>query len=140
LENTFNYLKLSSLVDFYGWIRDKEKLFSILDESHILILTSLSEGTPLVFFESFARGLVVITTHFPGAEEIVEDGVNGYLVKCKSNDFPVGEFVEKIKLLITNPELYEQISSNNIEKVKYWTIEKLGEEYRRRVKNLLELK
>jgi glycosyltransferase involved in cell wall biosynthesis len=65
LENTFNYLKLSSLVDFYGWIRDKEKLFSILDESHILILTSLSEGTPLVFFESFARGLVVITTHFP---------------------------------------------------------------------------
>jgi glycosyltransferase involved in cell wall biosynthesis len=52
----------------------------------------------------------------------------------------VGEFVEKIKLLITNPELYEQISSNNIEKVKYWTIEKLGEEYRRRVKNLLELK
>jgi len=140
LIESFQRLNLIEFVDFHGWVKDKESLLSILDESHILVLTSISEGTPLVFFESFARGLVVVSTNFPGAEEVVKEHINGYLIDCdKSNDTVAVKFAQKIEFLITNPEIYEQISRNNIERAKEWTIEKITREYRKRIERLLNI-
>ena len=134
-----NQLNLEKDVDFYGWIKDRTRLFEILDESHLLILPSIAgEGTPLVFFEAFSRGLPVISTHFPGAEEIIENEVNGYLVDYATDGDIINQFAEKIEYLIQNPEIYEQISKNNIEKAKEWTMEEFLKIQRERVLRVLK--
>jgi glycosyltransferase involved in cell wall biosynthesis len=133
-----NQLNLEKIVDFYGWVKDKEKIFEILDESNILLLPSIAgEGTPLVFFEAFSRGLPVISTKFPGAEEVIEDGINGYLVNYSTDEDFVNQFVEKIEFLIKNPEIYEKISKNNLEKAKEWTMEEFSKIQRERVIKLV---
>jgi glycosyltransferase involved in cell wall biosynthesis len=133
-----NQLNLEKIVDFYGWVKDKEKIFEILDESNVLLLPSIAgEGTPLVFFEAFSRGLPIISTKFPGADEVIIDGINGYLVNYSTDENIVNQFVEKIEFLIKNPEIYEKISKNNIEKAKEWTMEKFSKIQRERILFLL---
>jgi glycosyltransferase involved in cell wall biosynthesis len=133
-----NKLNLEKLVDFYGWVKDKEKIFEILDESSVLLLPSIAgEGTPLVFFEAFSRGLPIISTKFPGAEEVIEDGINGYLVDYSTDEDIVNQFVDRIEFLIKNPRIYEQMSKNNIEKAREWTMEKFSKIQRERVIKLV---
>jgi len=133
-----NQLNLEKIVDFYGWVKDKEKIFEILDESNVLLLPSIAgEGTPLVFFEAFSRGLPVISTKFPGATEVITDGVNGYLVDYSTDEDIVNQFVDKIEFLIKNPRIYEQMSKNNIEKAKEWTMEEFSKIQRERIIKLI---
>jgi glycosyltransferase involved in cell wall biosynthesis len=133
-----NKLNLEKLVDFYGWVKDKEKIFEILDESSVLLLPSIvGEGTPLVFFEAFSRGLPIISTRFPGAEEVIEDGINGYLVDYSTDEDIVNQFVDRIEFLIKNPRIYEQMSKNNIEKAREWTMEKFSKIQKERVIKLI---
>lgn len=52
-----------------------------LTEASFLLLTSTSEGFPLVLVESLAAGCIPIAYDIPyGPSDIVEDGVNGFLV------------------------------------------------------------
>jgi len=133
-----NQLNLEKIVNFYGWVKDKERIFEILDESSVLLLPSIAgEGTPLVFFEAFSRGLPIISTSFPGADEVITDGINGYLTDYSTNENIGNQFIEKIEFLIKNPEIYEKISKNNIEKAKEWTMEEFSKIQRERIIKLL---
>jgi glycosyltransferase involved in cell wall biosynthesis len=50
------------------------------------VLASFAEGLPVVLMESLALGRPVITTDVAGIPELVEDGVNGWLVPPGSVD------------------------------------------------------
>jgi glycosyltransferase involved in cell wall biosynthesis len=122
----------------FGWIKDRKKLFEILKESDILVFTSKpGEGLGLTILEGMSQGLPIISTKCGGPEEIINDGINGYLVDYSNDEDIVNQFVEKIKLLIKNPEIYEKISKNNIEKAKEWTIERFSKIQRERILFLL---
>lgn len=60
------------------------------------------EGMSNVLLESCAAGRPIITTDRPGCGEIVDDGVNGYIVKQQDVD----DLVEKIERFIALP--YDQ--------------------------------
>lgn len=55
-----------------------------IEQSHCIILPSYREGMPRTMMESLAMSRPVITTKVPGCREIVEEGVNGYLVDARS--------------------------------------------------------
>jgi glycosyltransferase involved in cell wall biosynthesis len=62
------------------WIRQTEDVRPYLASATAVILPSYREGLPRSLTEGAAMAKPIITTAVPGCKEIVENGVNGYLV------------------------------------------------------------
>jgi len=77
LERLSEELGLRGRVHFTGWLVDVAPLLRELD---IFISPSHTEAFGLSIVEAMASGLSVIATRTEGAQEIIEDGVNGLLV------------------------------------------------------------
>ena len=73
------------------------------------------EGMSNVLLESCAAGRPIITTNRPGCKEIVEDGINGYLIECKDTN-ALKEKVEQF-INLTNEEK-KQMGLNGRKKVE----------------------
>jgi glycosyltransferase involved in cell wall biosynthesis len=71
-------------VSFSEFTRD---MYEIWSSHHALILPSRSEGLPLTVIEAMALGRVVIATNAGGTNEIVEEGVTGFLGDASEKDF-----------------------------------------------------
>jgi glycosyltransferase involved in cell wall biosynthesis len=54
---------------------------------HALVLPSRSEGLPLVVLEAMAAGRVVITTTAGGSQEVIRDGVTGFICEAGTESF-----------------------------------------------------
>ena len=72
--------KLNAKVNFMGVIGN-DQLPGVLNRYRYYIQPSLYEGMPKALLEAMACGLVCIGTDVAGINEVVEDGVNGYLAK-----------------------------------------------------------
>jgi glycosyltransferase involved in cell wall biosynthesis len=70
---------LTPYVSFLGESPDRE-LACLLAESQVLAVPSSYEGFGIVYVEGMGFGLPVIAAHAGGAEDIVRDGINGFLV------------------------------------------------------------
>lgn len=90
------------IIYWKGWINNIE---SVLKETHIICLPSYREGLPKALIEGAAFGLPIVTTDTVGCRDVVEDGVNGFLVPIKNVD----ELVNKLSLLIKNKTLRKKM-------------------------------
>ena len=52
-----------------------------LSDHHCIILFSAYEGTPGSLMDGMSCGLIPITTFFPGVEELVKTGENGFIIQ-----------------------------------------------------------
>jgi len=71
-------IKKKAKVNFMG-VTPNSELAQILNRYQYYILPSLYEGMPKTLLEAMACGLVCIGTDVTGINEVIEDGVNGYL-------------------------------------------------------------
>jgi len=71
-----------------------------MKESNIVIIPSVSEGMPNVLFEAMATGNIVIATRVGGIPELIEDGVNGFLIDSQSYE----KIIEVLRNLDTNSD------------------------------------
>jgi glycosyltransferase involved in cell wall biosynthesis len=72
--------KCDAKVNFMGVVPNNE-MPAVLNRYRYYILPSLHEGMPKTLLEAMACGLVCIGTNVEGINNIIEDGVNGYLAK-----------------------------------------------------------
>ena len=63
----------------------QESIYKKMKESDCLILSSVDEGISNVVLESMAIGLPVISSDCGGMEEIITDGVNGYIFQSRDS-------------------------------------------------------
>jgi glycosyltransferase involved in cell wall biosynthesis len=96
---------LVSSVHLLGWRRDVAEILRCLD---VFALTSLWEGLPRVYLEALASGVPIVGTRVDGAEEVIRDGVNGYLLKPGDVD---GLSVRVLQVLSRPGELMQNKSS-----------------------------
>lgn len=68
-------------VEWWGW---QDNVPTVISMSHIVCLPSYREGLPKILIEAASCGRPIITTDVPGCREVVQDGVNGYLVPAKN--------------------------------------------------------
>ena len=97
-------LNLLECVNYAGkkFGKDKDIAFS---NSDIFILPTLNDCFPLVLLEAMQYSIPVVSTFEGGIQDIVEDGVTGFLVQQKN----VEELAKKLELLIKSTELRQQM-------------------------------
>ena len=107
-------------IKLYGWVTHKE-LPKLLKDSHIFVLASTTatsdgnqEGIPNVLKEAMATGLPVVSTRHAGIPEIVEDGINGFLVPERDENL----LTNKIEYLIIHPEFWSKMGRQGRKKIK----------------------
>ncbi|MBA7486010.1 D-inositol-3-phosphate glycosyltransferase [subsurface metagenome] len=115
LEQLANEAGIGDRVCFCGRIDWGPKLFEKLDEAHLFVLSSLTEGMPRVVIEAMARALPVIATNVGGVHEIIEPE---FLVPVKKAEF----LSEKIASLWGNPRELERVSKRNFEKAQEFSL------------------
>jgi glycosyltransferase involved in cell wall biosynthesis len=93
---------LTDRVRFLGLRTDVARLLSAAD---LFLLTSVSEGIPLVLIEAMAAGLPVVSTDVGGVGEVVEDGRTGLLAPSGDD----GALAEKVLLLARDPAECERM-------------------------------
>jgi glycosyltransferase involved in cell wall biosynthesis len=71
---------LSGFVLLHGSL-DKEPLIEILKQAHVLVVPSSYEGFGIVYLEGMCFGLPAIGTTAGAANEIIQDGVDGFLIE-----------------------------------------------------------
>jgi glycosyltransferase involved in cell wall biosynthesis/GT2 family glycosyltransferase len=74
---------LDKQVQITGWLSNEAVRQHILD-ARALVLPSFAEGLPVVLMEALALGRPVVSTYVAGIPELVENGVNGWLVPAGS--------------------------------------------------------
>lgn len=101
----------SSNICFLGFRRDISQILTITD---ISILSTFTEGISNSIMESMAMGVPVIASDGGGTKEIVEDGINGFLVPIKS----ISSLKHKINLLLSNDDLRCKMGINALKTIK----------------------
>ena len=99
-------------VRFLGWIQDSDKL-AAFGRAHVLVLPSYIEGLPVVLLEAMAAGLPVVASRVGGIPDLVEDGVNGFLIEPGD----VKALSESILRLLTDTELRHSMGAASLQLV-----------------------
>jgi glycosyltransferase involved in cell wall biosynthesis len=85
LERRARSMGLTNRVDFVG-AKSQAEVAALLAEADIFVLPSYAEGVPVVVMEALGSGVPVVASFVGGMAELVEDGVNGYLVRPADAD------------------------------------------------------
>lgn len=83
LERLVSELRLEGQVQFLGLCRNVPEL---LRSHRVAVLSTHYEGMPLALIEGMAAGCAVVGSAVPGVQEVIDDGVDGLLVRAADPD------------------------------------------------------
>ena len=85
------------------------KMLELYKEYAMFVMTSRFEGFAMVNIEAHYSKLPIVSFDCDcGPDEIIQDGVNGYLIEC----FDTDKMANKINYLIENPDVRKEMSDN----------------------------
>ena len=112
---------IADYVDFLGYRRDIFDLDGMCDLS---LSSSRQEGLPINLIEAMALGNPIVATDVRGNNDLVEDGVTGYLVPLNDSKL----MAEKINYLIENPQLCMDFGNKALERIIKFSVENVNNE------------
>ena len=101
-------LGLENKIKFSG-LYAKEESPEIYNWADVFVMPSLNEGMSNNLLEALASGLPVLMTPTGGAEELISDGKNGFLIKMQD----VESIVDKLEILIKNPAKCDELGKDS---------------------------
>ena len=124
-------LNMQDSVKFMGFRNPLE----ILPQTGVMVLSSVSEGLPLVILEAFAAGIPVVATDVGACRQLImghgqEDEAIGPAGGVVNINNPQGLAMEALKLL-NNPTEWQRASRSAITRVEsYYTHQRMFDSYR----------
>ena len=104
-------LGVGERVVFLGHREDTDVLLQALD---IFVLPSLSEGIPMALLEAMAASRPIVASRVGGIPEIIEDGVEGFLVESMD----VNGLAERCRRLIESPDVARKMGEQGRKRVE----------------------
>ncbi len=100
------YVDLQDQVKWLGWL-SKDEAMKEVSHNHLLVHTSLKEGTPHSILEALGMGVPVMCHNTCGMAEVVNDN-NGFLIPYESPEISVQYIIDIISEIISNPDLIDE--------------------------------
>lgn len=110
VEECIKKYHLVGSVDMKGFISKPGPEMRELD---VLVISSNSEGTPLVLLEAMSYGIPVVSTKVGAIPVVINDGVDGVLCDCSSESLAEG-----VLKLINNREFYKEVARQAFSTIK----------------------
>ena len=109
--------ELESLCDgkYIKWLDFQKDIKSILAQSHIMAFPShYREGVPKSLIDACAIGRPIVTTNSIGCKDVVDDGINGFLVPVRDSE----TLAQKLRILIEDKDLRIRMGKASREKAE----------------------
>jgi glycosyltransferase involved in cell wall biosynthesis len=106
------------------WI-SQEHMPEFYDALDVYVCASLSEGTPNPVLEAMACGLPVLSTDVGIVRSAFGPLQREFLVQDRQSP----EFYEKLRRLVTDPDLRRRLSEENLESIKAWSWKQRGSQW-----------
>ena len=105
------------------WLGERNDVRQLLEDSHIVAFPSYyREGVPKSLIEASAIGRPIITCDSIGCRDVVEDGINGFLIEPQNPQ----QLADKLRVLILDRQLRVTMGKNARKKAESeFSIEKV---------------
>jgi len=115
--NNFKKNDVDTFITFHGW-QPKDEIQKLLNQSDILLLTSNSEGMPIVLMEALASGCGFTGTHVSGIEDFEHDPRAADCLSVYTiGDIP--DAVNKIKQVAAIPATQRQQGARKLAEAEF---------------------
>ena len=125
-------LELEKEIIRTGFI-DQEKLPLFYNAAEISVIPSFYEGFGLVGLESMACGTPVVSSNKTSLPEILDDAAIYF------NPNNPEEMAKKMKLVLTDKKLYNELREKGFKQIRKYSWEKMGKETMEIYKKILEI-
>lgn len=113
-------LRVEHCIQYMDWVENKE-LGKYYGRASIVVAPStVPEAFGLVILEAMSVGRPVVATNIGALPEIVDDGVNGYLVEPNNSE----QIAEKVIKLFLEENLLTELGRNARKKAEEFSVEK----------------
>jgi len=114
LEALIRKFKLWDIVFLAGNIPEAKKYLKAFD---LFVLPSVKEGLPYTILEAMLANLPVIASKVGGVPEVIDDGINGFLVPAKNEKALAYKINEVINLIKNNEsDKIKKMAQNKVQK------------------------
>ena len=115
------------LPDSVRWLGPvtRRKLPALFQQSHVFVFPSFFEGLAQVQLEAAACGLPIIATRASGGEEVVEEGLTGFIVEAGNLEQLSG----RMERLIEAPSLVKEMRAAARRKAADWSWSGYGDRW-----------
>jgi len=108
------------------WLGHRDDIASLIAICDIFVLPSYREGLPATLMEACAMSKPIVTTDAVGCRDVVEDGVNGFLVPVRNSQV----LAEKIEVLLNSQELRIEMGEKALQKASIeFDVRKVVQQY-----------
>lgn len=100
---------------YIKWLDFQKDIKSVLGQCHIMAFPSYyREGVPKSLIDACAVGRPIVTTNSIGCKDVVDEGVNGFLIPVKNSE----ALAEKLRILLENKALRLRMGKASREKAE----------------------
>ncbi|NNE59652.1 MAG: glycosyltransferase family 4 protein [Woeseia sp.] len=117
-------------IEFTGYVTEVDDYLSVFD---VFVFPSLHEGLGSTLLDAMSFGLPIVATRVGGIPDIVEDGINGYLIEPEQAE----ELLAGICKIVDDPALSSQMQSANREKAADYSPAAMADRYERIYRSML---
>lgn len=112
---------------YIKWLGFQKDIKTILEQCHIMAFPSYyREGVPKSLIDVCAVGRPIVTTNSIGCKDVVDDGVNGFLVPIKDSE----ALADKLRILIEDKDLRIKMGKASRQKAEQeFAIEKVVQKH-----------